>query len=423
MTFSGTKFEGSDNNFKLDFFAATLLIFAGLNLNGVILLLIRTQALLSPAVLIIVTILFLRHVSINGITEIYFLFSVFIFSYLICGFLFGANEGYIEWFYVKMYFSSWIFVTGIYFWLFSLGNKELKNALKFLKTVLLIACIFTLLSTYLASYFSYVAPAERASGLFENPNEAAVAALYALVLTVAYPARKTILKLTQISLAVAAIILPFSKNGILILSLLIIFILLEKRSFKLLTIFSIGFVIAFWASWYIYDNDLFNLSRDQRERLADVLDLIKGEFNARSTTGRTLLWEFGIDKIAQLFPWGAGLGQFHHMEGGYRGMLNEWLGTHNTNTYLWLGIHNTYLMILGEAGLASFLLFVLFLLRMIVCGLRSEHWLVMGGFTIVLLGDMLSSHSVLSFRLANVVLAVMMTIAGKTSMSIAGSIR
>jgi len=103
-------------------------------------------------------------------------------------------------------------------------------------------------------------------------------------------------------------------------------------------------------------------------------------------------------------PWGAGLGEFHAMEGGIRKIaggieLNEWLG-----------IHNTYLMILGEGGLVPLLVLAAFLVSLFIRGMRAPHRTIVFGFTIILMADMLVGHHVLLLRFANVVIAVILAL-------------
>ena len=87
---------------------------------------------------------------------------------------------------------------------------------------MLVACVGTIFSNTLQQYQAvtaadaiYSAPteeAERASGLFENPNQAATAALYCLVLVVALPSRSLFWKAVQAAVAVLALVMTFSRE-------------------------------------------------------------------------------------------------------------------------------------------------------------------------------------------------------------------
>ena len=206
----------------------------------------------------------------------------------------------------------------------------------------------------------------------------------------------------HVAIALVALALTFSKAGILCLGLLTMFILVERRSVKLILLAIVAFAIAGIALQYLFDNDLFSLSREQRERIADVLNLAGGEISARATTGRTVMWETGLWRIEDQLPFGSGLGSFHSLEGGSRGDLQ-----------VWLGVHNTFLMIIGEAGLIPFAIFMTFLTRLFIIGAQAKDRLVAVGFGVVFVVDMLSSHSTFAFRLSNVALAIAIAVGAR----------
>jgi len=231
-----------------------------------------------------------------------------------------------------------------------------------------------------------------------------VMALYCVVLVAALPTSRVLVRLLQGGIAVTALIMTFSKTGMLVLLVLTGLFILTRRSFATLVFSALGIVAAFSVLWFVFDNDLLNLSIEQRERLSDVLNLAGGEFNTRSTTGRNVLIELGFDKISGNFPWGAGLGEFHAMEGGLRKNAG------GIELSEWLGIHNTYLMILGEGGLVPLVMLVTFLVSLLTRGMHAPHRTIVFGFTIVLMADMLVGHHVLLLRFANVVIAVILAL-------------
>lgn len=403
---------------SIDLMGLSVLLFAGLNLNGAILLFFGTEALLSPLILLITIIMCLRYARVDHVTASYSLFILTIGSYLLLGAWAGILTSNLQSQYITSYGATVILVSAIYFWLGSLNEASVNRTLVLLKNILFISCILVVLSDALRPF--QVAPenlglgavqmmqgleaADRASGLFENPNEAAMIALYCIVLVVALPSRSALLRILQGSVAVAALIMTFSKTGMLVLMFLTGLFLITRRSFLALALSGLGLVVAFSGMWFVFNNDLLNLSWEQRERLSDVLNLAGGEFNTRSTTGRNVLFDVGIEMIKGNLPWGGGLGEFHAMEGGIRKIsggieLNEWLG-----------VHNTYLMILGEAGLLPLLMLVAFLVSLLVRGIRAPHQTIIFGFTIVLMADMLVGHHVLLLRFANVVIAVVLAL-------------
>jgi O-antigen ligase len=240
--------------------------------------------------------------------------------------------------------------------------------------------------------------------LFGNPNDTGVAALYCIVLVAYYPEKSRLLTAIQALIALTALALTFSKAGTLCLGALMILILIERRSLKLVLAAIVVVAIAGICLQYLFDHDLFSLNREQRGRIADVLDLAGGEVSNRATTGRTILWETGLWRIEDQLPWGSGLGSFHSLEGGSRGSVEKWLG-----------VHNTFLMVLGEGGLFPFAIFLAFLARTFIAGALAKERMVAVGFFVVLLVDMGSSHSSFGFRLSNVAVAVMLAIGARAA--------
>jgi O-antigen ligase len=390
-----------------DLAGITLLLFGGLNLNGTVLLLFGTQAFLSPLVLCFVLVLWLRYAHPSAIkAEPFVSFVVFLASYLAFATLFAATNPHFDTYFIKFYSATLLFVSGVYVWLTGCTNAELSNVFRMFKSILLVSCIFVPLSPYLSIYFAYSLPLERSSGLFANPNEAAVAALFCIVLIVAYPARNRLLTFTQAMIALLALLLTFSRTGFMTLVALGLLFVIGRRSLGLFFIATLALALGWIGLGFVFESDAFHLSYDQRERLADTLNVLSGEISAQTTTGRTLLWELGLRQIGQQLPWGSGIGEFHALVGGLRERpdLNKWLG-----------VHNSYLMVLGEAGVVPFLLLIGFLIRLFLLGSRAPERVVAIGFGVILVLDMMSSHNTLSIRLSNVALAFVMVIAARVA--------
>jgi O-antigen ligase len=391
-----------------DIAGITLLLFGGLNLNGALLLLFDMPALLSPLVLCSVLLLWLRYALPSVMkAQAFVLFVASLGSYLAFAALFAATNPDFDTYYIKFYSATLLLVAGVYFWLTRCTDTELVNVLRTLKSILLVSCVFVPLSPYLSSYFAYSHSLDRPSGLFGNPNEAGVAALFCIVLIVAYPARSRLATFAQAAVALLALILSFSKAGMLTLVVLAALFVIGRRSVGLLCVAVLAFTLTALCMKYILENDVFQLSYDQRERLGDVLNILGGEISARTTTGRTLVWELGLRRIGQQLPWGAGLGEFHALVGGFR---------ERPELDKWLGVHNTFLVILGEAGLFPLLLLIGFLTRLFIMGSRSPERMVAIGFGVIMVVDMLSSHNSFASRLSNIALASSMAIATRAAM-------
>lgn len=305
-------------------------------------------------------------------------------------------------------------MSGLYFWFIGRSDDELERILQMLKLFLLASCIFVLLSPILGEHFNYIVASDRASGLFENPNEAGVASLLCLVLIYAYPAQNRLIVLIQTVIALSALALTFSKTGILTLALFVGLILIQKRSIKLFCLAIASFGLAAMALAYVRDNELVHFTFDQRERIADILSIFGGEISTKTTTGRTDLWVVGIERILNHLPWGSGIGEFHALEGTRRTVMYP----DDSSRVMygnWLGVHNAYLMVLGEAGLLPFLLLMSWLIRLFVRASQAPERGVAFAFGIVVCMDMMAAHGSLSFRLVNVAVALMMAFGERPS--------
>jgi len=310
--------------------------------------------------------------------------------------------------------ATLLFVSGLYFWLIGRSDDQLERILHVLKFYLLVSCIFVLLSPILGEHLNYIAATDRASGLFENPNEAGVASLLCLVLVYAYPAQSRLMVFAQIIIALSALALTFSKTCIITLAFFVAVILIQKRSIGLLCLAVATFGLAALALAYVRDNELVHFTYDQRERIADVLSLFGGEISAKTTTGRTDLWAVGIERILEQLPWGSGIGEFHVLEGTRRTVLYP----DDSSRVMygnWLGIHNAYLMVLGEAGLLPFLLLMSWIIRLFVKASQAPERGVAFAFGIIVCMDMMASHGSLGFRLVDVALALMMAFGERPS--------
>jgi O-antigen ligase len=392
-----------------------LLMFTGLNLNAVAAMFVGEAEMLSPLALALTLILIVQYARLRYLSFIYMLFAATILTYLVMGSLPRLETISIDIYYIRLYFVTFLLVSALYFWMASLDDAQLSSVLVFFKYLMLIACVGTIFSTTLQQYQAitaadaiYATPAdeaERASGLFENPNQAATAALYCLVLVVALPARSLVWRALQIGIAVLALVMTFSKAAMLGGLVLTTAFVLTRRSLGTMLLFAVAVAVGIIGLWFVYEHDLFHLSWDQRERLADVFNLVGGEVSARTTTGRTVLVEFGLQKIKDVFPWGAGLGEFHAMEGGLRKIIN------GLETNRWLGIHNAFLTILGESGLVPFLIFLSFLVWPVIAARKSKYRGIVFGFTMTLIIQMTAAHDVLLLRFTDAIVAITLAVA------------
>ncbi|WP_460451735.1 hypothetical protein [Alsobacter sp. SYSU BS001988] len=395
--------ERQNASAAIDPFGLAILIFAGLNLNGMIYLLTGAKSVLSPAVLPVVLVLLYRSWRPAVVTDVLLMFCAFMGAYLVLG---AFSDIWAEALgrTLQTYTITLLLVIAVASWFAVLPDRGVSKGLRAFKWICFLASVVTAVSPAIYDALGSAGSIDRYSGLFENPDEAAMIALYCLVLILIYPSRSRLINLVQLIVVAIALALTFSKNGVLIAIAVTVFLSFRRGS----AAFS-ACVFAIWCSiasfiWIVYDQDLFDLTREQRQRLGELFGVLGGQIDSQTTTGRTLLLDFGMQKLAKVFPGGAGLGEFHALEGGYRNPLGEWLG-----------IHNTYLMVLGEAGLVPFLLLLALAFRLMYLGwFRSSYGAVVVGFGIVLFGDMIATHNALVLRFSDVVLGIMIALAART---------
>jgi hypothetical protein len=398
-----------------DLAALAILVFAGLNLNHVSNQVTGIPDLLWPGIILCVVSLCFRYAKISLLGDVYAIFFVFLASFLISAELAGLSRGNEEWLLLGTYICTFMLISGLYFWLASQDLHDFEASLYRWRLVLLTSCAAVVLSFWLGPNFGYAGgPAlgyvgQRAAGLFSDPNQAGMIALYCLVLVVAHPPLNSALAAAQAGLAIAALMLTMSKSGFVILLVLACVASIARRSIMGLALTACLVAAATLGSAYVLDN-YPHLPLEYRERLGGVSNIMVGEISADTTTGRTLLWRFAWDRMQSDLPWGGGLGEYHQMEGGYRGRENNWLG-----------VHNFFLLVLGEGGLFPFFLLIVLVTRLFATMYRARERTVAIGFNIILVGDMLSTHGILSSPYSGVALAIAMAIAERPSPRAASS--
>ncbi len=379
-----------------------LILIAGLNLNGLAFVLTGKEGLLSVLTLVISLYATVKYARFSYLTRIYGLFVFFMLVLIVSGAIGNIHYGQINMKMIIRYAATILFVSACYFWFMGRTEEQLRSALQFIKIVLLVSCVSVIFSDSLNDFLG-IPSSDRKTGIFLHPGNAAMAALYCLILTVNFPSKKTAIIVIQFLIILLAIFLTFSKTGLLLLLPLSALYLIHKRSFSYLFLGMVVIVLVAFAFWYVTSYDPSILSHFQKLRLQQFMNILNGHIDESSTTHRSELWRLGLRKISLIFPWGSGHGTFHMLQGGVRDNV----------TGAWQGIHNTFLMILGEAGLATLIIFILFWISAIWNGSRSPYpYNVLSiGFAIVLLGDMSGAHATLTLRLLNLFIAFLITFA------------
>lgn len=391
-----------------DIFAALLTLILGLNLNGLLNLLFGANQVFSgPIFLLSAALIFnIAKIKIRISLELV-IFVLAVLSYLFIGSFYYSHLRSVNLpeSYFRTYLSSLVVIFALASYVASLASLEKVDAyFRFVRNVLLLSAVSVLFSPFLYSIYSNPPPssAYRMGGFFGNPNEAAMASLLAFALVVGFPFRSKTLHWFSIALVSSAIVLSFSKTGILVLVFLgaiYLFIhggwYLRFVYFLFLLIFSLLFLEPESVLNAVVANPFVELDQSQEARIRTVLLVLTGSVNEDVTTGRSFLWALAMERIADALPGGQGLGSMHHLIGG----INE-LGT-------WQGAHNTFLMIAGESGLFPALLLTASLSNLFLRILRNRLYVVVllsVGF--VLLVDMLVTHGALGVRYHNLLLAL-----------------
>lgn len=379
--------------------ARALILIGGLNLNGVALMMSGHGQLFSPLLLAGSLCLVLISGRAAWRHPLTVLLSVFALLYTGVGAL-TSVEPLAALSQAVTYASSVLIVLALAAHVSCLDDPDAERLLRFTKYVLLAASASVLVSTRLAAFYALqLSSVDRNGGFFGNANEAGIVAATALAMTLTAPSKRPWVNLLHAALAAGAVFMTFSKSGIIVSFLVVAIAAVRSRSGVKLLLAS-GAMAATWlALGFLSAQDGLQITGSQKERLGQVLQILSGDVNSRTTTGRTELWSIAADRIEQNPFFGDGLGSFHHMVGG---IMNEGV---------WMGAHNTYLMVWGEAGLLPLFALVgaVCLLLMAVCR-RGFHPYGILYFTILQF-DMMAAHNVLALRFHNVLLGIVLGLA------------
>jgi O-antigen ligase len=383
----------------LDAAGLFLVLYAGMNLSGILEMTTGVEGGLSTAVLAFSVFVIAGSASSRLLCTSYVWFGVFMVAYIFGGLVPPVMKGDLDVPRLIQYVGTFIYCSAVYFFIMQRGSFRLDLILNVLQIVFLINCVAALFSKSLSEYFGYSISLERATGFFYNPDETAVMALYFMVLIVTSASRASVATGSKLFLAALALILTLSKNGYLLFFVLGVAYLVARRFYGKLAVALASLLMLFPLIGPIVENNPYNLGDDQRLRIEQVLDIVSGEVDNKTTTGRLDLWSLGLERIGNTFPFGGGIGSFHRMEGAQTDVNGDWLG-----------VHNAFLMVLGESGLVPLLALLAFLFVLASSCLASSRRLAAVGILIVLLGDMMVTHGVFVIRLHNLMLVILVVI-------------
>lgn len=346
------------------FLFALLVFIISSDLNGFISLFTGQEAALSLGILGITVVLFVKAILVKHPT-------VPLTKWMIGMYLFWLLFGTLLFFLVKpdhgdplgrirYYLPSVIllFVLSkliIYF----IDRNKLKQVLEIITVALLINCLFIIFSQDFREIVGFgTGTADRNAGLIASVNQAGVTSSLAQAfilhqyLIANRTKRNRYLLILAYAIAVYAGFLTFSKAAFVnILGSVGLFVFYLRRSFgtnaserkslrRNKTTIVVVLVFAVVGGFFYGQTYFENLTRYQKQRVDQFMNLLEGQIDRETTTGRSHLADVAINIIEEDAFLGRGLSTFHRMhEGGH-------------------GSHNEFLLILGEAGIIGLLIFL-----------------------------------------------------------------
>ena len=263
--------------------ARILVVLAILNLNGVSFMLLGLNRVFSLILLACAILLVLLHRKVRMDIG-YTLFLCVTFGYLIFGSLFIViyDDSQASQAQTLTMLGSLLLVTALTVHICALSNPEdLAQFLRFLRNTAVFSALMTLASPVLYNIYLNPPPSSafRYAGLFANPNEAALMGTLALAMLLGTPYRIKMVNIAVFGLVVLATIVPFSKAGILLLSVLVILSILELKSRLRLLLMPLVLIAA--ASLLANPEKLIDLIANQ-----EIVELESNQINRLSATVR-----------------------------------------------------------------------------------------------------------------------------------------
>ncbi|KQW81327.1 hypothetical protein ASC89_05780 [Devosia sp. Root413D1] len=317
--------------------------------------------------------------------------------------------------YYFSYLASILIIWAAASYICSIQNEhELLRFIAFARNAFVVAAASVWFSPLLYQIYVNLPPSadSRSGGFFGNPNEAATAAILALLLTINVPFARRTLQFAVLAVCCVAVFMTFSKTGMVVAIAVIAmtFIKYAKHNWYFLVISAAALILLVlqdigWIVQALADQTLLELDDSQRRRLQAVVETLSGRIDAETSTGRTVIWSLVGERIWQAFPFGTGLGSGHEVVGGVMQYGK------------WQGAHNTFLMMLAEAGIIPPLLLALGIGTAFLRGARRGVGSLEFLMILVLLVDMMVTHGALATRYHNLALAMAMGLLSRPVLS------
>lgn len=303
------------------------------------------------------------------------------------------------------YAGTILLLWGMTGYVAGLSQYARHQFLRFVRNVLILSASSVWLSPFLYQYYVNLplSASQRMGGFFVNPNEAAYISLLALAFTLFVPYSRRLLNIAATLLAAGAIVLTLSKTGMSTLVLVFGFYFVRKvRGWGvllliLLTLFALTLAQDMrWLVSAVVEQPLFDFDSFEKARILAVADILQGQIDDQTSTGRTIVWALAFDRAWSNFPFGSGLGSGHYLVGGIL-ENNVWQGAHNVLLMMWL-----------EGGIVPPLL--------VFAALATAIWLLFHArrppfeltCMLILVAQMFAGHTALSTRYHNLALAIVL---------------
>jgi hypothetical protein len=293
---------------------------------------------------------------------------------------------------VQFYLVSVIVISGAFcYTAMQTDIRRLELTYDIGKWLLVIACVATLFSGPITRLYQVevVSANYRASGLFANPNEAAIIAALGVAAWVAKPSARLWVQVIALGICAAACAMTLSRTGILALFAIMAVFAWRKRSLGMTVAVILGVLSFPLLAGLALQFPAVESNLAVYRRLSEVAGFFSGQIDGDTTAGRTELWAVAIQNLPNSLPFGAGMKTYHFM---------EWM---RSPQGVWQGAHNTFIMLLGESGIIPFVVF------MIATWMLFRRANAFPGFAFALMFfailniDMMFSHNILTMRYHN----------------------
>lgn len=401
-----------DDSAAVDAAARLLVLACALNLNGLLWLAFNLGQVASIAILACSLFLLYRRGRVTYAPLALLILSI-AFYLLSSGVVFNDQVEEADWIQnIVTYGGSMLIIWSVAGYVSHLEDAPRTSFLHLVRNALLVSAASVWASPVLYGFFANLPPSasQRMGGFFANPNEAAIASVASVIFLLAMPFGRRIIQILALICAAGAVLLTLSKAGVIALILVLtLYAVVSLRGYKI-AIAIVGCLFAMLivsdihgVVYAIIDQPIFELDAYQRGRLLAVWDILSGQIDERTSTGRTYLWALAVNSAWEHFPWGAGLGSAHHIAGGV------------LENGVWQGAHNTFLMIWVEAGILPAALFVASIAAIAISAARRQVGYLERALLLLFLAEMLATHTALGERYQNLLVGILVGLLSRSA--------